>query len=578
MSNNRFQDTSPSLAISGEINSHEHELQPLDPQDFPGCYDRHERELPLQRMANTSTSQSPSSFTPTQTYEYTHPERRYINGQENVTRENLLPQSHFSVSAQSSQASTKSRTSRSAAPVCTPANAQTHTQELSSPRFWAWEISASILSIACMASVVGVLFYEQDKPLNKWGLGQTYLSPNVVVSFLGTLGKSACLVVVAESVSQLKWLHFHKRSQELNDLQLFDAASRGPWGALQLVFRKHGSAFLAKCASVVILASLLIDPFIQSVFQFPSILTPVEGVYPTILSSHIYDPSSLDYRYDQCYGAAMVSAPMQAAILAPIWNATRNPSLPCKFERCEWPTITTLGVCSECIDLTDTVVPTCTENPHVIQKYIDCNYTLPRSINTFNVVFGVSGGASVSEPYSTIWNSAMEDAPIDLMRDAYSKIESGFVSSQPAQIVNFTFVQLDPVDVKHSPLNLTSPEPLKKAMQCTIHFCARTFETPYYSNFTASPLAGKSVGLVTAAEGTTTGNKAKILLGLGPENKTAVSTNTSFQINYCDYQDLTLYLQDLFSAEMDSQGIMESTTDASTNNMDFESARRPTRA
>ncbi|KAI0155786.1 hypothetical protein BJ166DRAFT_626873 [Pestalotiopsis sp. NC0098] len=402
-----------------------------------------------------------------------------------------------------------------------------------------------------MASVVGVLFYEQDKPLNKWGLGQTYLSPNVVVSFLGTLGKSACLVVVAESVSQLKWLHFHKRSQELNDLQLFDAASRGPWGALQLVFRKHGSAFLAKCASVVILASLLIDPFIQSVFQFPSILTPVEGVYPTILSSHIYDPSSLDYRYDQCYGAAMVSAPMQAAILAPIWNATRNPSLPCKFERCEWPTITTLGVCSECIDLTDTVVPTCTENPHVIQKYIDCNYTLPRSINTFNVVFGVSGGASVSEPYSTIWNSAMEDAPIDLMRDAYSKIESGFVSSQPAQIVNFTFVQLDPVDVKHSPLNLTSPEPLKKAMQCTIHFCARTFETPYYSNFTASPLAGKSVGLVTAAEGTTTGNKAKILLGLGPENKTAVSTNTSFQINYCDYQDLTLYLQDLFSAEMD---------------------------
>ncbi|KAI4591431.1 hypothetical protein KJ359_012577 [Pestalotiopsis sp. 9143b] len=136
-------------------------------------------------------------------------------------------------------------------------------------------------------------------------------------------------------------------------------------------------------------------------------------------------------------------------------------------------------------------------------------------------------------------------------------------------LVNFTFVQLDPIDYLHSPFNLTSPEPVKKAMQCTMQFCARTFERPYYANFTASPLAGESAGLVTAAKGTTSVNNVKVLLGLGLENETATSANTSFQINYCDYLDLTRYMEDLFTAEMGSQGVMASTTDASTANSEY---------
>ena len=96
-------------------------------------------------------------------------------------------------------------------------------------RLWAWEVAASVFSIACMVAVVVILSYEQDKPLENWqrGVGKS-ISPTAVVSFIGTIGKSTCLLVVAEIISQLKWIHFGSQPRKLVDLQVFDDASRGP--------------------------------------------------------------------------------------------------------------------------------------------------------------------------------------------------------------------------------------------------------------------------------------------------------------------------------------------------------------
>lgn len=45
------------------------------------------------------------------------------------------------------------------------------------------------------------------------------------------------LLAVTESISQYKWLHFRSNGPKLlTDLQNFDAASRGPWGALRMPF------------------------------------------------------------------------------------------------------------------------------------------------------------------------------------------------------------------------------------------------------------------------------------------------------------------------------------------------------
>lgn len=424
-----------------------------------------------------------------------------------------------------------------------------------------------------MASIVGVLASKQNKPLSQWGFGQRYLSPNVVVSLLGTLGKSACLVAVAEILSQLKWIHYQKKPQKLSDLQLFDDASRGPWGALQLASRKNMKALLATCASIITITCLLIDPFIQSVFSFPRILTPVQGQLPTILSSHSY---SIPWNESaSCYEGKLRTA-LQGAIIRPVYNATREPYLPCSFERCEWPTVTTLGVCSNCVDLKDTIASTCefiehVERPQGSFRYLPCNYSFPGMTGTtgdtimlqasFTKVINGSHGFHRMAPVtsSTIWNSTAETV-------SQSALKS---KNFPALVSRFTFVQFDTVvdfgkygpddlGIWHDLTGVTGP-PVKQAGQCTMQLCAKTFETPHYENFTATYLTGSQVGLiVTAGDGS---DVQTLTLNLENANETSISKNKTFWVNGCDYQQLSDNLYSLFDVSLDNIGISYSRQD-----------------
>ena len=57
------------------------------------------------------------------------------------------------------------------------------------------------------------------------------------MSLLVIAAKSMLQLAVAESISQYKWLYFRENGPKpLTDLQMFDAASRGTWGALQRSF------------------------------------------------------------------------------------------------------------------------------------------------------------------------------------------------------------------------------------------------------------------------------------------------------------------------------------------------------
>lgn len=67
--------------------------------------------------------------------------------------------------------------------------------------------------------------------------------------------------VCCSGLSQLKWLWFH-RQHVMTDMELFDLASRGPLGALQLMIRlrRPNLAFLG---SLIVLVGLAIGPFTQ---------------------------------------------------------------------------------------------------------------------------------------------------------------------------------------------------------------------------------------------------------------------------------------------------------------------------
>lgn len=87
-----------------------------------------------------------------------------------------------------------------------------------------------------MTTLAGVLLHFDNQGLPQWPLGLTL---NTVVALLSTLARAAFLIPVAESISQLKWL-WYRKERSLNDFQDFDKASRGAWGAIQLVKTTKG--------------------------------------------------------------------------------------------------------------------------------------------------------------------------------------------------------------------------------------------------------------------------------------------------------------------------------------------------
>lgn len=156
--------------------------------------------------------------------------------------------------------------------------------------WWLLELSSMLLSLASAAAIVGVLAHYQDRPLSEWPYRITI---NTLISFLNSLAKGAVLLVVASAVSQLKWLWFHQsKAKSLKDIQLFDNASRGPLGALQLILHAP-KGVLASFCSLVIIVSFGMDPFTQQVLSFPQ--RAVDGLSATIGRAWRYNDSDFEY-------------------------------------------------------------------------------------------------------------------------------------------------------------------------------------------------------------------------------------------------------------------------------------------
>lgn len=134
---------------------------------------------------------------------------------------------------------------------------------------WLLEVLSWLFSAMCMVAVIGVLAGLKDKPLTKWVLAEkTGLTLNAYISILSKMAGAALILPVSEALGQLKWSWFLEHSKQMWDFEIFDNASRGPWGSLLLLIRTKGRA-LAALGAMIMLCSLALDPFFQQVVDFP---------------------------------------------------------------------------------------------------------------------------------------------------------------------------------------------------------------------------------------------------------------------------------------------------------------------
>ncbi|KAF2145869.1 uncharacterized protein K452DRAFT_263274 [Aplosporella prunicola CBS 121167] len=234
---------------------------------------------------------------------------------------------------------------------------------------WLWEIAAAVVSLCCVSAVVSILFATNDKALSHWSF---LISPNALISIFSTLSRASLMVPIASCLGQLKWIYFARRPHRLGDIQTFDEASRGPWGAMTLLWSINFRAGLAVYGSLITIIALAFDPFTQQILAFSlrniTDLGKAEfGAAQQYVTDHKFNVTGLE-------GKRMSPKIMQAAILSGLHSIERPVQFTCPSANCSWPEFTTLALSSSCINATLDTRVQCGINKYAI-KY--CNYTTP---------------------------------------------------------------------------------------------------------------------------------------------------------------------------------------------------------
>ncbi len=116
---------------------------------------------------------------------------------------------------------------------------------LRSFRWWLTDILASLVSVASFAAIVFVVRHYQGQGVQNINLPAS-LTLNGLIALLSTVNRVALMVPVASALSQEAWTWLcdsggdSRRSPRLRDLERSDAASRGAWGSLKVLFQGRG--------------------------------------------------------------------------------------------------------------------------------------------------------------------------------------------------------------------------------------------------------------------------------------------------------------------------------------------------
>ncbi|CAN9085418.1 unnamed protein product [Alternaria alternata] len=219
---------------------------------------------------------------------------------------------------------------------------------------WLFEIVSWCISAACMVAIICIYLRIKDHPLSQNG---SYLNWTNV---LGKVSSAALIVPTSEALGQLKWNWFHE-SKAMWDFEIFDKASRGPLGALMLLFRTKGRS-LAALGALLIVLLLAIDTFFQQVATFPNkwTLHEIPGEIPYVVR---YDPP-YQMEFQGGWETSIYNSEVMPVVQQYLYrNGTKpipfgtsfRPDIPlsCPTSNCTWPAYDTLAVCSKCEEVSD---------------------------------------------------------------------------------------------------------------------------------------------------------------------------------------------------------------------------------
>ncbi|KAF5003079.1 hypothetical protein FDECE_10360 [Fusarium decemcellulare] len=257
---------------------------------------------------------------------------------------------------------------------------------------WWPELSCGIISIASLIGLIVVLRDVNGKSLPDWPLGLTL---NTLIAFLSTICRAAFIIMIAEGLSQLKWLHF-RQGTPLTHFQIFDDASRGPWGSIRLM-TVTGCWPVGLLPALVLVSALLTSTLTQSVVSYPTRLAPVPG-NPNATASragqYFWNTANT---FSQMEHTSWVEQHIYQGLNQPYMEELELDTPKCTTSECRWKPFSSLAICGTAWNVTE-LLKIDTQGGRAMNASLPNGAFLDLSVNHLTLVGLRSGYQSVSFP------------------------------------------------------------------------------------------------------------------------------------------------------------------------------------
>ncbi|XXH05686.1 hypothetical protein Hte_012121 [Hypoxylon texense] len=223
---------------------------------------------------------------------------------------------------------------------------------------WSLEITAMLISWAAVGAILGVLARFNGAALPAWPY---YITLNALIALLAAIATATLGVALQSGLSQLKWIRFREGRAPLADMEAFDEASRGTWGALKLLATMRGG-WLGSFGAVVAIVALALGPFAQQVVTYES--RSVESPEGASINRALNYTGALPGKTSSTGFVPIL--PLKSAVYNGLFAESGRPgaalAFACPTGNCTWEPYETLGVCHSCTDLTPYLSVYCATN------------------------------------------------------------------------------------------------------------------------------------------------------------------------------------------------------------------------
>ncbi|KAM7213703.1 Protein of unknown function (DUF3176) domain containing protein [Rhypophila decipiens] len=341
-------------------------------------------------------------------------------------------------------------------------------------RGWYPEMICCGISAICLYAIVEVLLVYDENSFPVYPLGITL---NSLVALLSSICSMSCTFIVAEGVSQMKWNHF-ARDKPLADLQAFDSASRGIFGAAKLIFivpsLRSFPLFLMVVS--VMIAGLLSPSMTQS------------AIGSGLMSSNNASLDVSGHLLEKPEPSELTTA-VQHGLATPYYKTIAPTPPTCESGNCEFPKVTTLAVCSEIRNVTNRLsfAPSDVIKPFKITDSLNQhtegfpsfarNATLPIGAyltggqNYFNLNISFSTTTESLGHNTTSWTQRQSMSPTLSFKDRPDLLRRGIVNFFVIWYNEF-YLSWRP-DTIHTAITLDNPDAGFRASEILLYLCLK---------------------------------------------------------------------------------------------------------